>query len=29
VTAWHEGTKSQSRPVKVSGEVKADFALSK
>jgi len=29
VTAWHEGTKSQSRPVKVSGDVKADFALSK
>lgn len=29
VTAWHEGTKNQSKPVKVSGDVKADFALSK
>jgi len=29
VTAWHEGTKSQSKPVTVSGDSKADFTLSK
>ncbi len=29
VTAWNEGTKSQSKPVTVSGEGKADFTLSK
>ena len=29
VTAWHEGTKKQSKPVAVSGEGKADFTLSK
>jgi plastocyanin len=29
VTAWHEGTKNQSKPVSVSGDAKADFALSK
>src|ERR1022692_2645887 len=29
VTAWHEGFKSQSKPVAVSGGVKADFTLSK
>jgi plastocyanin len=29
VTAWHEGTKNQSKPVKVSGDAKADFTLSK
>ncbi len=29
VTAWHEGAKSQSKPVTVSGEGKADFTLSK
>ena len=29
VTAWHEGAKSQSKPVSVSGEGKADFTLSK
>jgi plastocyanin len=29
VTAWHEGTKSQSKPVTVSGDSKADFILSK
>jgi plastocyanin len=29
VTAWHEGAKSQSKPVTVSGGGKADFALSK
>jgi plastocyanin len=29
VTAWHEGAKNQSKPVSVSGDVKADFALSK
>jgi plastocyanin len=29
VTAWHEGAKSQSKPVTVSGEAKADFTLSK
>jgi plastocyanin len=29
VTAWHEGGKPQSKPVTVSGDSKADFALSK
>ena len=29
VTAWHEGAKNQSKPVTVSGDTKADFALSK
>ncbi len=29
VVAWHEGTKNQSKPVTVSGDTKADFALSK
>jgi plastocyanin len=29
VTAWHEGSKNQSKPVNVSGDVKADFTLSK
>src|SRR5712671_4646973 len=29
VTAWHEGAKTQSKPVTVAGEGKADFALSK
>jgi plastocyanin len=29
VTAWHEGAKNQSKPVSVSGDAKADFALSK
>ena len=29
VTAWHEGAKSQSKPVTVSGDSKADFTLSK
>jgi plastocyanin len=29
VTAWHEGAKKQSKPLAVSGEGKADFALSK
>jgi plastocyanin len=29
VTAWHEGAKNQSKPVSVSGDTKADFALSK
>jgi plastocyanin len=28
-TAWHEGAKSQSKPVAVSGDAKADFTLSK
>jgi alkaline phosphatase len=28
-TAWHEGTKTQNRPVVVSGSSKADFALSR
>jgi len=27
--AWHEGAKSQSKPVSVSGDTKADFTLSK
>jgi len=29
VTAWHEGMKTQSKPVKVAGDATADFALSK
>ena len=29
VTVWHEGAKSQSRPVSVSGGAKADFTVSK
>ena len=29
VTAWHEGTKSVSKPVTVSGDTKTDFTLSK
>ena len=29
VTAWHEGAKSQSKPVNVAGDSKADFTLSK
>jgi len=29
VTAWHEGAKSQSKPVTVAGDSKADFTLSK
>jgi plastocyanin len=29
VIAWHEGAKSQSKPVSVSGDSKADFTLSK
>jgi len=29
VAAWHEGAKSQSKPVAVSGDTKADFTLSK
>jgi plastocyanin len=29
VTAWREGTKSQSKPVAVSGDAKVDFTLSK
>ena len=29
VTAWHEGAKTQSKPVAVSGDAKADFTLSK
>lgn len=29
VTAWHEGAKTQSKPVTVSGDTKADFTLSK
>ncbi len=29
LTAWHEGAKNQSKPVSVSGDVKADFTLSK
>ena len=28
-TAWHEGSKNQSKPVAVSGDAKADFTLSK
>ena len=29
LTAWHEGTKNQSKPVSVSGGTKADFTLTK
>jgi len=29
VTVWHEGAKSQSKPVNVSGGAKADFTVSK
>lgn len=29
VTAWHEGSKPQSKPIAVTGDTKADFALSK
>jgi plastocyanin len=29
VTAWHEGAKPKSQPVKVSGTTKSDFTLSK
>ena len=29
MTAWHEGSKTQSKPVAVSGDAKADFTLSK
>jgi plastocyanin len=29
LVAWHEGAKSQSKPVTVSGDTKADFTLSK
>jgi len=29
VTAWHEGAKSKSSPVKVAGDTTADFTLSK
>ena len=29
VVAWHEGAKSQSKPVTVAGDTKADFTLSK
>ncbi len=29
LTAWHEGAKPKSQPVKVSGETKSDFTLSK
>ena len=29
VTAWHEGSKNQSKPVNVAGDAKADFTLSK
>ena len=29
VTAWHEGMKPQSKPVKVAGDTSADFTLSK
>ena len=29
VTAWHEGSKNQSKPVTVAGEGKADFTLTK
>jgi plastocyanin len=29
VTAWHEGTKQQSKPAAVAGEVTVDFALTK
>jgi hypothetical protein len=29
VTAWHEGAKNKSNPVKVAGDTSADFTLSK
>jgi plastocyanin len=29
ITAWHEGAKSRSNPVKVAGDTAADFTLSK
>ena len=29
VVAWHEGAKTQSKPVTVAGEGKADFTLTK
>jgi hypothetical protein len=29
VTAWHEGFKTQTKPVMVSGATKLDFALTK
>lgn len=29
ITAWHEGAKSKSNPVKVAGDTAADFTLSK
>ena len=29
ITAWHEGMKMQSKPVKVAGDAKVDFTLSK
>ena len=29
LTAWHEGSKAQSKPVAVAGDAKADFTLSK
>jgi len=29
LTAWHEGSKTQSKPVAVSGDAKEDFTLSK
>ena len=29
VTAWHEGAKPKSQPVKVAGTTKSDFALTK
>ncbi len=29
VTAWHEGAKTQSKPLTVGGEAKADFTLTK
>ena len=29
VTAWNEGAKSKSNPVKVAGDTSADFTLSK
>ena len=29
VTAWHEGAKTQSKPVVASGDAKTDFTLSK
>jgi hypothetical protein len=29
ITAWHEGMKTQSKPVTVAGDTKVDFTLSK